>query len=83
MEQRFAAGDGYALQHALPFFEKADHFLLFIILIHKLRQNQWSIMAERTTEVAAAGKNRAGHSAGIVKKGQLLQTGNKHRSSCL
>ena len=46
-----------------------------------LGQHQGRVVAEGAAEIAAAGKDGAGHHAGIVQQGQFLQTGYQHRVS--
>ena len=78
MEKRFAARNGYPIQDAAALFQKREDFFFSELLCKTLREYQRSIVTERTAEITAAGKNRAGNFAGIIEQRQFLKPGNNH-----
>ena len=56
LQERFSAGDGHAVQNALPLFKKSQDLFLRIHLQILCFSHKKRIMAERAAQIASAGK---------------------------
>ena len=67
MERGLTAGDAYALQYIAAFLYMREDFFFGNGFVKMRGQNERRILAKRAAQIAAAGKYRAGQSAGIVQ----------------
>ena len=61
-------GDGNAVEQALPAGEEREKLLLRYRGLALGLEHERGVMAEGAAEIAAAGKHRAGHPAGIIQQ---------------
>ena len=79
VQKRLAARDGDAVEQALTLLQESENRLHAAVgRAQRLRNDQRSVVAEGTAEIAPAGENRAGDQTGIVQQRHLLQSGNEH-----
>ena len=64
----FAAGDTDAVQHPPPFFQEGEDVILRNHRFFIRTENQTSVLAEGTAEIAAAKKDCRGSIAGIIQQ---------------
>ena len=83
MQQRFAAGNGDAVEDAFSLLEEREEFLRIESRAKLFGQNERGVVAEGTAEVAARGKDRAGYVAGIIQQSELLEPAELHGGTSL